>query len=221
MAVLKMFQDHQGTYVSALIALRQALIEQRKWKKHVCKNGKELRTARNDIGGLMSALENCMQQFVCVVKERDVNHEQILQLTHERDDALRLAQIRDNARIMTGIRAEIRENELLHQIEELQVDVHRLNKQINPIPHPIPVYPVVGGPQVIFADDDGMDLDANVVAVPEAEEDEEEEELDPIKDEDGEGVIDADTDEDVQFSCSTKLDALVLIFCFLLEEHVT
>ena len=43
---------------------------------------------------------------------------------------------------------------------------------------------MVGGPQVIFVDDDGMDLDANVIAVPEA-------------DEDGEGVIDANTDEDV------------------------
>ena len=122
---------------------------------------------------------------------------------------------------MIGIRAEIRENELLRQIEELQIDVHRLNNQLNPIPHPILVYPVVGGPQVIFADDDGMELDANVIVVPEAEEDEEEEELDPIEDEDGKGVIDADTDEDVQFSYSTKLDALVLIFCFLLEEHVT
>ena len=55
---------------------------------------------------------------------------------------------------------------------------------------------MVGGPQVIFANDDGMEIDANVVAVPEATEEEEEEELEPIKDEDGEGVIDADTDED-------------------------
>ena len=141
-----------------------------------------------------------------------------MQLTHEQDDAIHLAQTRNHARVMAEIQAEIRENELLRQIEELQIDVHRLNNQINLIPHPIPVYPVVGGPQVIFADDDGMDLDANVIAVPKAKE---EEELDPIKDEDGEGVINADTDEDVQFSSSTKLDALVLIFCFLLEEHVT
>ena len=122
---------------------------------------------------------------------------------------------------MTAIRVEVRVNELIHQIEELQIDVHCLNNQINLIPHPILVYLMVGGPQVIFVDDDGMDLDANVVAVPEAEEDEEEEELDPVEDEDGEGVINDDTDEDVQFSCSTKLDALVLIFCLLLEEHVT
>ena len=48
---------------------------------------------------------------------------------------------------------------------------------------------------MIFADDDGMEIDANVVVVPEAIE-EEEKELEPIEDEDGEGVVDADTDED-------------------------
>jgi len=96
---------------------------------------------------------------------------------------------------MAEIRAEIRENELLHQIEELQIDVHRLNNQINLIPYPILEYPMVGGPQVIFADDDGMEIDANVVTVPEVVE-EEEEELDPVEDEDGEGVINADTNEE-------------------------
>ena len=67
----------------------------------------------------MSALENHRQQFVRAIRERDANHDQIMQLTHERDDTLCLAQTRDNARIMIGIRAEVRENELLHQIEEL------------------------------------------------------------------------------------------------------
>ena len=115
MAVLKLFQDRQGTYVGALTALKEQLT----WKKCACKNVKELRTAQNDIGGFMSALENNRQQFVSVVRERDDNHEQIMQLTHERDDALRLAQTKDNARIMIGIRAKIKENELLRQIEEL------------------------------------------------------------------------------------------------------
>jgi len=55
---------------------------------------------------------------------------------------------------------------------------------------------VVGGPYVIFADDDGMEIDANVVAVPQAVE-EEEEELEPVEDEDGEGVINTNTDDDV------------------------
>ena len=47
---------------------------------------------------------------------------------------------------------------------------------------------------MIFADDDGMEIDANVIAVPEAVE--EEEELEHVEDEDGEGVVDADTNED-------------------------
>ena len=53
---------------------------------------------------------------------------------------------------------------------------------------------MVGGPQVIFVDDDGMEIDANVIVVHEATE--EEEELEPVEDEDGEGVVDANTDED-------------------------
>jgi len=61
----------------------------------------------------MDALETRRQQFVSAIRERDANHEQIVQLTRERDDALRLAQTRDHARIVTGIRAKIRENELL------------------------------------------------------------------------------------------------------------
>jgi len=56
MVVLKMFHDHQGTYVSALMALQQAQNEQRKWKKHARKYGKELRAAQHEIGGFMDAL---------------------------------------------------------------------------------------------------------------------------------------------------------------------
>ena len=89
----------------------------------------------------MDALKTCKQQFARAVRERDANHDQIMQLTHERDDAIRLAQTRNNARVMAEIQAEVRENELLHQIEELQIDVHRLNNQINPIPHPIQCTP--------------------------------------------------------------------------------
>jgi len=48
----------------------------------------------------MDALETRRQQFVSVVSERDANHDQIMQLTHERDDAVRLAQTRNNARVM-------------------------------------------------------------------------------------------------------------------------
>ena len=57
MTVLKMFHDHQGTYVSALIALQLAQKERRKWKKRAHKYGNKLMTAQNDVGGLMGALE--------------------------------------------------------------------------------------------------------------------------------------------------------------------
>ena len=48
----------------------------------------------------MDALESRRQQFVRVVRERDANHDQIMQLTHERDDTIRVAQTRNNARVM-------------------------------------------------------------------------------------------------------------------------
>ena len=53
------------------------------------------------------------------VRERDANHDQIMQLTCEKDHTICLAQTRNNARVMAEIQAEVRENELLHQIEEL------------------------------------------------------------------------------------------------------
>jgi hypothetical protein len=93
---------------------------------------------------------------------------------------------------MAGIQAKFRENELLHQIEELHIDVHCLNNLANPIPHPIPAYPNLG-PQVILADDEGMKVDTNAAAVLEEEE---AKEIEPIEDDDGEGVYDADTDEE-------------------------
>ena len=46
-----------------------------------------------------------------------------------------------------------RERELQEQLEELQVEHHQLNNHLFPIPHPIPRYPNVGGPQVIEAKD--------------------------------------------------------------------
>ena len=42
-----------------------------------------------------------------------------MQLTHKQNDAICLAQTRNNARVMVEIQAEVRENELLRQIEEL------------------------------------------------------------------------------------------------------
>ena len=78
MVVLKMFHDHQNTYVSVLIALQQAQNEWRKWKTLACKYGNELRAAQNEIGGFMDALETRRQQFMSAIRERDANHDQIM-----------------------------------------------------------------------------------------------------------------------------------------------
>ena len=54
---------------------------------------------------------------------------------------MRLAENREAARVRALFQAELREQELIHQIAELQLDVHRLNNVINPIPQPVPTDP--------------------------------------------------------------------------------
>ena len=71
-----------------------------------------------------------------------------------------------------------REQELQEQLEELQVEHHQLNNRLFPIPHPIPRYPNVGGPQVIEADEEEEDMQIDV-NVAEPTDEEEEEEYDP------------------------------------------
>ena len=51
-----------------------------------------------------------------------------------------------------------REQELISQIEELQLDVHRFNNMVNPILPPAPT--VEEDPNVLIAEDDGMEVDA-------------------------------------------------------------
>jgi len=51
---------------------------------------------------------------------------------------MRLAKNREAARVRALFHAKIREEELSTRIVELQLDVHRLNNIINPIPHPVP-----------------------------------------------------------------------------------
>jgi len=62
----------------------------------------------------------------------------MMQMTRERDEAMRLAKNRETARVRALFHAEIREEELITRIAELQLDVHRLNNIINPIAHPVP-----------------------------------------------------------------------------------
>ena len=76
-----------------------------------------------------------------------------------------------------------REQELICQIEELQLDVHRLNNMVNPI---LPQAPAMEeDPNVLIVEDDGMEVDA---------EDEPEEEIEPFEDDHGDGVSIIDSD---------------------------
>ena len=83
-----------------------------------------------------------------------------------------------------------REHELQEQLEELQVEHHQLNNHLFPIPHPIPRYPNVGGPQVIQANEEEEDVQmVDNVAEPADEEEEEEEDPEEVQ-----GVFDVDSD---------------------------
>ena len=64
-----------------------------------------------------------------------------MQMTRERDEAMRLAENREAARVRALFQAKLREQELVLQIAHLQLDVHRLNNMINPISQPIPADP--------------------------------------------------------------------------------
>ena len=77
-----------------------------------------------------------------------------------------------------------REQELIRQIEELQLDVHRLNNMVNPNLPPAPA--VEEDQNVLIAEDDGMEVDT--------EDEPEEEEIELFEDDHGDGVSDIDSD---------------------------
>ena len=110
-----------------------------------------------------------------------------MQITRERDTTLRVSENRRRAWEMHRV--------LQDQIEAGLVEIHRLNNLLHPIPRPIPVYPEVR-PQVIVADDDGMEVNGPTAAAPPLHEDVENEELEPVSDEDGEAIFDADSDDE-------------------------
>ena len=78
-----------------------------------------------------------------------------------------------------------REEELVRQIKELQLDVHHLNNMVNPILPPAPA--VEEDPNVLTAEDDGMAVDTEA-------EPKEEEEVKPFEDDHGDDVSDIDND---------------------------
>ena len=77
-----------------------------------------------------------------------------------------------------------REQELICQVEELQLDVHCVNNMVNPI---LPLVPAVEeNPNVLIVEDDGMEVDA--------EDKPEDEEIKPFEDDHSDGVSDIDSD---------------------------
>ena len=94
-----------------------------------------------------------------------------------------------------------REQELIRQVEELQLDVHRLNNMVNPILPPAPA--VEEDPNVLITEDDGMEVDA--------EDEPEDEEIEPFEDDHGDGVSNIDSDHpEEQLSYSSQLDVVAL-----------
>ena len=126
--------------------------------------------------------------MVNAVVERDVARAEIQDVRAERDEVIRLAEAREAARIRTvfqvarkATKFDRREQELICQIEELQLDIHRLNNMVNPILPPSPA--VEEDPNVLIVEDDGMEVDV---------EDEPEGEVEPFEDDHGDDVFDID-----------------------------
>ena len=128
-------------------------------------------------------------------RERETIQERLVQITREGDTALHVSENRRRAWEMHRVQSLEPENYLQDQIEAGLVEIHRINNLLHPIPHHIPVYLEVL-PQVIVADDDGMEVDGPAAAAPPMHEDVEDEELEPVSDEDGEAIFDADSDDE-------------------------
>ena len=118
--------------------------------------------------------------------ERDEAAQELDHVTRHRDAALELAEERRQGWIIANHNAFQREHELQEQLEELQVEHHQLNNRLFPIPHPIPRYPNVGGPQVIEANEEEEDMQMDVNAAEPTNEEEDPEEV--------QGVSDVDSD---------------------------
>jgi len=79
-----------------------------------------------------------------LAREKETVQEHLVQITCERDTALRVPENRHRAWEMHRIQSLERDNYLQDQIEAGLVEIHRLNNLLHPISWPIPVYPEVG-----------------------------------------------------------------------------
>ena len=127
--------------------------------------------------------------MVNVAAQRDAATAELQDVRVERDEVIRLAETREAARIRTVFQAarqatefDCREQELIRQIEELQLNVHRLNNMVNPILPP--ALAVEEDPNVLIAEDDGMEMDT--------EDGPEDEEIEPFEDDQCDDVSDID-----------------------------
>ena len=158
----------------------------------MCRHRRVAREAQRETDYAITALEACWVQLVNAVAERDVARTEIQDIHAKRDKVILLAEAREATRIWTtfqdarqATKFDRREQELIRQVEELQLDVHRLNNMMNPIlPPDTPA--VEEDPSVLIAEDNGMEVDA--------EDEPEEEEIDPFEDDHGDGVSDINSD---------------------------
>jgi len=148
-----------------------------------------------------------------LAREKVTVQEHLVQITHERDTAVRVSENRHRALELYRVHSAEQENYLQDQIEAGLVEIHRLNNLLHPIPRPAPVYLEVG-PQVIMADDDGMEVDGPAAASPLLHEDMEAKELEPVSDEDGEVIFDADSGDEPGV-LGVVGNHLVRFFCIL------
>jgi hypothetical protein len=99
-AVLKMFYSRQDSYVGCMLELQRAQAAQRRLRVHVHRHKRAARDAQHHIDNAMMALEARRVQFMNTVAKRDKAHAQRMQIMHERDEAICLAETRE----ATGIR---------------------------------------------------------------------------------------------------------------------
>jgi len=119
LAVLKLYYVRQDTYIKAMLVLQQAQAGQRKLRKCVRKHRKAFSDAQAEIQNYHTALQARCNQVENAVRERNEAQARMMQMTRERDDAMRLAENREAARVRTMFQAELRVQELIHRNAEL------------------------------------------------------------------------------------------------------
>jgi len=119
LAELKLYYVRQDTYIEAMLALQQAQVGQRKLRKHVRQHRKAFSDAQAEIQNYHTALQARRIQVENAVRGLNEAQARLMQMTRERDEAMRLAENREVARVRALFQAKIREEELIHRIAEL------------------------------------------------------------------------------------------------------